>query len=180
MFRPLYLAIFRWINKLLKGSTIYTTDPLCRIACFSLMRSNTIRGLGSQGWGSLKWDSEVLSEFCGTCVPEAMVWVHYRPILSSERVPNMKKHNCQTEKKNLVMSCRWEPNSETDWPTDRLTGGRNLTSASVQSVSGLSWLSQSRVLSSCCWESLVDEAKFSSGTQRKGNIRRWKPLPSNG
>jgi hypothetical protein len=34
-------------------------------------------------------------------------------------------------------------------------------------------------VSRCC-EKLVAEAGDSSGTQRKGNVRRWKPLPSNG
>jgi hypothetical protein len=29
------------------------------------------------------------------------------------------------------------------------------------------------------WELLVAEAGDSSGTQRKGNVRRWKPLSSN-
>jgi hypothetical protein len=29
-------------------------------------------------------------------------------------------------------------------------------------------------------EKLVAEAEDSSGTQRKGNLRHWKPLPSNG
>jgi hypothetical protein len=29
-------------------------------------------------------------------------------------------------------------------------------------------------------EKLVSEAGKSSGTQRKGNVRLWKPLPSNG
>jgi hypothetical protein len=33
---------------------------------------------------------------------------------------------------------------------------------------------------SCCCEKLVAEAGDSSGTQRKGNVRCWKPLPSNG
>jgi hypothetical protein len=33
---------------------------------------------------------------------------------------------------------------------------------------------------SCCCENLVAEAGDSSRTQRKGNIRYWKPLPSNG
>jgi hypothetical protein len=27
--------------------------------------------------------------------------------------------NCQTENKNLVMGSRWEPDTKTDWPTDR-------------------------------------------------------------
>jgi hypothetical protein len=29
-------------------------------------------------------------------------------------------------------------------------------------------------------EKLVSEARESSGTQRKGNVRLWKKLPSNG
>jgi hypothetical protein len=33
---------------------------------------------------------------------------------------------------------------------------------------------------SCCCEKLVAETGDSSGTQRKGNVCRWKPLPSNG
>jgi hypothetical protein len=33
---------------------------------------------------------------------------------------------------------------------------------------------------SCCGEKLVAEASGSAGTQWKGNVRRWKPLPSNG
>jgi hypothetical protein len=32
---------------------------------------------------------------------------------------------------------------------------------------------------SCCFENLVAEARDISGTQRKENVRRWKPLPSN-
>jgi hypothetical protein len=28
-------------------------------------------------------------------------------------------------------------------------------------------------------QNLVAEARDSSGTQRKGNVKRWKPLPSN-
>jgi hypothetical protein len=33
---------------------------------------------------------------------------------------------------------------------------------------------------SCCCEKLVVEAGDSSRIRRKGNVRRWKPLPSNG
>jgi hypothetical protein len=29
------------------------------------------------------------------------------------------------------------------------------------------------------YEKLVGEAGHSSGTQRKGNVRRWQPLPNN-
>lgn len=35
------------------------------------------------------------------------------------------------------------------------------------------------VVNCCCWK-LVNEARNSSGTQGKGNIGLWKPLPSNG
>jgi hypothetical protein len=44
------------------------------------------------------------------------------------------------------------------------------------------WISQSwwgSVSVSCCWEKLVARARDSSGTQRKGKVRRWKPLLSN-
>jgi hypothetical protein len=41
------------------------------------------------------------------------------------------------------------------------------------------WLSQFRV-AIVRSEKLVAEAGDSSGTKRKENIRRWKPLPSNG
>jgi hypothetical protein len=30
---------------------------------------------------------------------------------------------------------------------------------------------------SCCYDKLVAEGVSSSGTQRKGNVSRWKPLP---
>jgi hypothetical protein len=36
------------------------------------------------------------------------------------------------------------------------------------------------VVVSYCYEKLVAEAEDSSRTQRKGNVHRWKPLPSNG
>jgi hypothetical protein len=36
------------------------------------------------------------------------------------------------------------------------------------------------VVVSCCREKLVADAGDSSGTQRKGNVGRWKPLSSNG
>jgi hypothetical protein len=36
------------------------------------------------------------------------------------------------------------------------------------------------VVVSCCCEKLVAEAEDSSGTQRTGDVRRWKLLPSNG
>jgi hypothetical protein len=37
----------------------------------------------------------------------------------------------------------------------------------------------SSVVSRCC-QKLEAEAGDRTGTQRKGNVRRWKPLPSNG
>jgi hypothetical protein len=41
------------------------------------------------------------------------------------------------------------------------------------------WLSQLRA-AVLRIEKLVAEVKESSSTQRKGNVRHWKPLPSNG
>jgi hypothetical protein len=46
-------------------------------------------------------------------------------------------------------------------------------------VSELDNLWVSGVVSYCC-EKLVAEVGDRSGTQRKGNLRRWKPLPGNG
>jgi hypothetical protein len=39
--------------------------------------------------------------------------------LVREGVKHQETHNCQTEKKNLVISSRWEPNIKTDQPTAR-------------------------------------------------------------
>jgi hypothetical protein len=36
------------------------------------------------------------------------------------------------------------------------------------------------VLVSCCCEKLIAEVGDSSGSQSKENVRRWKPLQSNG
>jgi hypothetical protein len=36
------------------------------------------------------------------------------------------------------------------------------------------------VVVSCCCEKLISEVGDHSRTQRKGNVRRWKPLPNNG
>jgi hypothetical protein len=36
------------------------------------------------------------------------------------------------------------------------------------------------VVATCCCEKLVAEAGDILGTQGKGNVRRWKTLPSNG
>jgi hypothetical protein len=54
------------------------------------------------------------------------------------------------------------------------------------SLVGLSWVELSgveccgSVVTSRCCEVLVAEAMDSSGTQRKRNVRCWKPLPRNG
>jgi hypothetical protein len=50
--------------------------------------------------------------------------VNYRPVLSSERVlqnnknPQLSEGNFK-EKEKLVAGPRWEPDTKTDWPTDR-------------------------------------------------------------
>jgi hypothetical protein len=38
----------------------------------------------------------------------------------------------------------------------------------------------SSVVENCCHKKVVAEAEYGFGTQRKVNVRRWKPLPSNG
>jgi hypothetical protein len=50
----------------------------------------------------------------------------------------------------------------------------------VESVSELVRKLLSSIVVSCCCEKVVTEVGDSSGTQRKGNVRRWKPLPTNG
>jgi predicted alpha/beta-fold hydrolase len=41
--------------------------------------------------------------------------VNYRPVLSSKRLPHIKKPTIVRKKtKNLVMGCRWEPDTKTD------------------------------------------------------------------
>jgi hypothetical protein len=42
-----------------------------------------------------------------------------RPVLSSERVPHIKKPQWSDSNKNLVISPRWGLDTKTDWPTDR-------------------------------------------------------------
>jgi hypothetical protein len=57
-----------------------------------------------------------------------MVHINYRPILSSKRVPHIKKSAIIRQKtKNLVVSFRWEPGTKTDRPTV----GLKLTSTST-------------------------------------------------
>jgi hypothetical protein len=52
--------------------------------------------------------------------------VNYRPILTSERVPNIKKPTTARQKRKT--SARVPDGSPTPSQTDRLTLGRNLTS----------------------------------------------------
>jgi hypothetical protein len=41
-------------------------------------------------------------------------------MLSSESMPHIKKLSAVRQKaKNLAMGSRWEPDTKTDWPTDR-------------------------------------------------------------
>jgi hypothetical protein len=49
---------------------------------------------------------------------EATVQVNYRPILSSD-VKHQETRNCQTEKKNLVISSREDPDTKTHRLIDR-------------------------------------------------------------
>jgi hypothetical protein len=79
----------------------------------------------------------------------------------------------------------WVPDEGfTPRQTGRLTVGLNIRVALIplhlysQSVSQSEGCCVSVV--SCCCEKLVAEATDSLGTQRKGNIHRWKPLLSNG
>jgi hypothetical protein len=59
----------------------------------------SLRGPGPPGWRSLRGDSRIWSEFCGTRTrewlfcksPEPTVRVNYRSTLSSERAPHIKK-----------------------------------------------------------------------------------------
>jgi hypothetical protein len=39
--------------------------------------------------------------------------------LVREGATHQETRNRQTENKNLVMGSRWEPDTKTDWPTDR-------------------------------------------------------------
>jgi hypothetical protein len=83
-----------------------------------------IWGPGPSNWGSLKRDSKIWSWVMWDLNPRvtalAIVQVNYRPILLSERVFNIRKtHNCQIEKKNLIISFRWETDTKTRWMTDR-------------------------------------------------------------
>jgi hypothetical protein len=51
--------------------------------------------------------------------PEAIALVNYRPILSSERAPHIKKPATVRQERNLVMRSTWGPDTKTDWPTYR-------------------------------------------------------------
>jgi hypothetical protein len=39
--------------------------------------------------------------------------------LVREGAPHQETRNHKTENKDLVMGSRWEPDTKTDWPTDR-------------------------------------------------------------
>jgi hypothetical protein len=64
-------------------------------------------------------------EFCGTRTRELLLWqgseaiaqVNYRSILSSEKVPHIKKSsivNTEKRREKLVACPKWVP----DWPTE--------------------------------------------------------------
>jgi hypothetical protein len=66
---------------------------------------------------------------CSGKAPEAIAQVNYRPILSSERVPHIKKPAIVRRKTKKIWS--WAPDgSPTPRQTGRPTVGRKLTSAS--------------------------------------------------
>jgi hypothetical protein len=66
--------------------------------------------------GPPSWGSETVKYgrgFCGTSTqqgPEATVQINDRPILSSKRVPHIRKPAAiRQNTKNLIMDFRWEP-----------------------------------------------------------------------
>jgi hypothetical protein len=89
---------------------------------------------GPPGWGVSNEAVKYGREFCGTSTqelllwqgPEAIVQVNYRPILSSERVPHIKKPAIVKEIKEIWS---WDPDGiPAPRQIDRLTAGRKLTS----------------------------------------------------
>jgi hypothetical protein len=119
------------------------------------------------------WDSKICHESYGTRTRKWLRWrgpagiVNDRPGLSSERSP-------QINKPETVVSPRWVLYSK---QTGRLTVGRNIRLRLSCSQFENCWGS---VVVSCCCDKLVAEAGDCSGTQRKENVRRWKPILSNG
>jgi hypothetical protein len=82
-------------------------------------------------------------EFCGSSTQEWLFWqgleaivqVNCRPILSSERVPHIKKPAIVGQKTKIWS---WAPDgSPTPRQTRRLTVGRKLTSTSTSAFKGL-------------------------------------------
>jgi hypothetical protein len=105
---------------------------------------------------------EVFSIACYMCVMRTLyerpsIFVRDKPILSSETML-YKGYDHKVSVKSLwLLSSRGLSLRQTDWQ---------------QTTSHKVTLSQLRVA--------LAEAGDSSGTQSKGNIRRWKELPSNG
>jgi hypothetical protein len=89
-----------------------------------------------------------------------------RPLVR-EGASHEQTRSCLTVKRNLVLSPTC---GLTRRQTGRLTVGLTLT---------LTWVVES-VESCSSKKKLIAEVGDSSETQRKGNVRRWKPLPSNG
>jgi hypothetical protein len=84
-------------------------------------------------------------EFCGTWTQEWLLWqgleaivqVNYRPVLSSERVPHIKKPAIVRQKTKIWS---WAPDgSPTPRQTGRLTVGHKLTSTSTRVIK-LCWI----------------------------------------
>jgi hypothetical protein len=135
---------------------------------------------GTRTWKWMRWQW-----------PAAIV--NDRPILSPERVL-YKNYDCRcsTEKEKFSpWVSRGSAPRQTDW---RYTASCKVTlTLTFSQLSWVGWLvgwwvtelaSQSKncwgsVIVSCCCEKLVVGTRDSSGTQRKGNIHHWKPLPSN-
>jgi hypothetical protein len=99
-----------------------------------------MQGPGPRSWGSLKCDSEIWFELCGTWTPEWLLWqgpeaivqVNYRPILSSKKVPHIKKPAVIRQKTKIW---QWAPDgSPTPRQTGRLTIGHKLTSTSRRQI----------------------------------------------
>jgi hypothetical protein len=67
-------------------------------------------------------------------------------------------------------------NTKTDWPTERRSEHNFHTDIELQLVRGLLGFSRCELL-------LLEAGSWGrgqSGNLEEGNIRRWKPLPSNG
>jgi hypothetical protein len=72
-----------------------------------------IQGPDPPGWRSLN------SETVKFIVYRTLYIVKDRPVLSSERAPNIKNPQWSDNDKNLIISPRWGLDTEKDWPTDR-------------------------------------------------------------